>query len=74
VDDFFSWVFCALLALSVVTCTGCGALGVKEKTDTEKAEDLADNCEFSMKRGQIKKDDDDSDIIVDCFEPPRYGI
>lgn len=66
-DDFFSWLFCALLALSIVSCTGCSVFGGGELTDRQLIEAVADaGCNLKS----IKREDGEIRTI-DCLDTVR---
>lgn len=68
-DDFFSWVFCALLTIAIVGCTSCSMMD--EKPDSESVSDMASNCENGMKNGSTKERGDSKESNVECFPPPE---
>jgi hypothetical protein len=43
------------------------------ESDADTVDDMARNCKHGMKRGAINRDDDESEIVVDCMSP-EYGI
>jgi hypothetical protein len=70
-DNFHrAWILLGFLAL-VAGCTSCSVFGGGE-SDADTVDDMARNCKHGMKRGAINRDDDESEIVVDCM--PGYGI
>lgn len=62
-DSFWKVVIFVALVAALSTCMSC-SMGKEKPADL--VEDMADNCKYGMKRGSVKQDDDDKEVIVEC--------
>lgn len=70
-DNFWRAVIFVALVAALTTCASC-AMGGK-KSDSDTVDDMAGNCKHGMKRGSIKQDGEETEVVVDCM-PPGYSI